>query len=532
MKNSLIRFLEIFAIVLSLFESVFCTQAIAATFKYDHLNRILCIGYTSGATIEYTYDAFGNRTTYFATAAGTTSSESLAVASGSGRELVVTKPAGAGANYDWYRNGVKIGNTKVPRLSLSPFFPSNAGAYRVIIRETTGAISVVDLTVKLKGLSYESWLQFKEGAAATPKIPGLAKMDSARKDGVENLLKYAFGKGPKEPAYAVLPAATWRGAGASQRLCIKFRRIIDPLDLRVKIEASADMNQWRDVTTLMSMVGTPTVAVDGLSEEVTYECPVTVSQSAAKDWRFLRIAVDGSTPEIEVLPSGGRSLVDGTGNQNLGSVVLGKSATARTFVIRNTGTANLTGLAITKNGSHPSDFVVTAPLKTTLSKNSSTTFTVIFKPTVKGKRTAALRIASNDLDENPFDINLTGTGATPAPEIDVQHPAKSSLVDGKASKSFGTVTIGKSSSAKSFTITNTGTANLTGLAIKKDGKHAADFTVTGPAKATLPPGASTTFKIVFKPSAKNARTAAIHIKSNDADENPFDIKLTGTGIPK
>jgi hypothetical protein len=35
--------------------------------------------------------------------------------------------------------------------------------------------------------------------------------------------------------------------------------------------------------------------------------------------------------------------------------------------------------------------------------------------------------------------------------------------------------------------------------------------------------------VTFKPKAKGNRNAAIHIRSNDADENPFDIKLTGLG---
>jgi hypothetical protein len=38
--------------------------------------------------------------------------------------------------------------------------------------------------------------------------------------------------------------------------------------------------------------------------------------------------------------------------------------------------------------------------------------------------------------------------------------------------------------------------------------------------------------VTFKPTAKGARIAAIHIKSNDADENPFDIDLAGQGGKK
>ena len=121
---------------------------------------------------------------------------------------------------------------------------------------------------------------------------------------------------------------------------------------------------------------------------------------------------------------------------------------------------------------------------------------------------------------------------TPAPagaEIAVAQPATTSLVDGKSKKSFGTVKVSRSGSAKTFTITNFGSSKLTGLAITKTGQQKDDFVVSAPAKTSLLPGSSTTFKVTFKPKAKGTRESAIHIKSNDSNENPFDIKLTGQG---
>jgi hypothetical protein len=116
------------------------------------------------------------------------------------------------------------------------------------------------------------------------------------------------------------------------------------------------------------------------------------------------------------------------------------------------------------------------------------------------------------------------------PEITIKQPIGSNLVDGIAKRSFGTVKLGKSGKTKIFTIKNTGSANLLDLAITRDGNHAMDFIVTGPENSYLPPGASTTFKVKFKPTAKGTRKAAIHVKSNDKNENPFDIKLSGMGV--
>lgn len=115
------------------------------------------------------------------------------------------------------------------------------------------------------------------------------------------------------------------------------------------------------------------------------------------------------------------------------------------------------------------------------------------------------------------------------PEIVVEQPAGSGLVDGKAKRAFGTVKVGRVSAAKVFTIRNSGGAALSGLAVSKNGTHARDFITTAPLKTRLLPGESTTFKVTFKPGAKGTRNAAVHIKSNDANEDPFDIAVSGLG---
>ena len=115
------------------------------------------------------------------------------------------------------------------------------------------------------------------------------------------------------------------------------------------------------------------------------------------------------------------------------------------------------------------------------------------------------------------------------PDIAVEQPVGSSMVDGTAKRSFGTVTIGESA-IRTFTIRNEGTTVLKNLAITKNGINAAEFTISSPFRTTLKPGASTTFKVTFSPKAAGTRSAAIHIASNDPDEKPFDIKLGGEGV--
>ena len=56
------------------------------------------------------------------------------------------------------------------------------------------------------------------------------------------------------------------------------------------------------------------------------------------------------------------------------------------------------------------------------------------------------------------------------------------------------------------------------------------FTLTSGPAALLNSGTATTFTLRFAPATAGFKTAAIHIASNDADENPFDIILTGRGV--
>lgn len=116
-----------------------------------------------------------------------------------------------------------------------------------------------------------------------------------------------------------------------------------------------------------------------------------------------------------------------------------------------------------------------------------------------------------------------------APEIAVEQPFNANIPDG-GTKSFGNRAVGTNTSLNFF-IKNTGTADLTGLTITKDGTDAAMFTITAsPTAPVSGPNGNTAFTVRFTPTSVGPKTAAIHIASNDLDEDPFDITLTGTGV--
>jgi hypothetical protein len=233
-------------------------------------------------------------------------------------------------------------------------------------------------------------------------------------------------------------------------------------------------------------------------------------------------------PEISVEQN--VRLVDGQSAVDFGSHTTGSAPAAKTFTIRNEGSADLTAIAVSiVSGSGAGYFTLGSPGVTQLAPGDSTSFTAAFNPKTKGYWTAALMIYSNDDDEGEFNLTLSGRATEAVPEIAVEQPKGRSLKDGNT-KSFGRIKVGKAGSSKVFAIRNLGSGALKGLVIRKSGKHAKDFSVTKPARTSLAPNGSTTFKVTFKPKAKGKRNAFIQIISNDADENPFDIKLSGFGI--
>lgn len=115
-----------------------------------------------------------------------------------------------------------------------------------------------------------------------------------------------------------------------------------------------------------------------------------------------------------------------------------------------------------------------------------------------------------------------------SPEIDVREDGVK-LADGKAKSDFGSVKTGRKSGAKTYKITNKGKASLKNIKVTTGGTKPGDFLITKPTAASLAPGKSTSFTVTFKPTGKGIRNAALKIASNDANENPFDVKLTGVG---
>ncbi len=139
------------------------------------------------------------------------------------------------------------------------------------------------------------------------------------------------------------------------------------------------------------------------------------------------------------------------------------------------------------------------------------------------------------VDDYDGDLRPSGTptvGADQQPFADISVVRFSALVDGVGSVNFGKVAAGTGSNMQTFTLTNSGNVDLTGLVVSLDGANAPDFSVGTLGSTNLPVGTgSTTFTVTFTPYSLGVSNAAIHITSNVSGMRiPFDIALTGTGV--
>jgi uncharacterized repeat protein (TIGR01451 family) len=255
----------------------------------------------------------------------------------------------------------------------------------------------------------------------------------------------------------------------------------------------------------------------------------------------------GLAPEIEILGNGaviadGDATPSTADHTDFGSLEVAGGTQDYTFTIRNSGNSALilSGSPIVQvTGAHASDFTVTAqPASSTVASGGGTvTFTVRFNPSAAGLRSAEITVANNDLDENPYNFSVQGTGTT-SPEIDIRGNGVS-IVDGDATPSasdstdFGSGDILTYRITRTYSIANTGSGdlNLTGTPrVEIGGANAGDFLVSAqPSAAIVTAGGSLTFQVTFDPTLTGLRQATVTLYNSDSNENPYNFSIQGTG---
>jgi hypothetical protein len=195
---------------------------------------------------------------------------------------------------------------------------------------------------------------------------------------------------------------------------------------------------------------------------------------------------------------------------------VGSTSDAQAETVTNPGPGPLAISTVHIAGQQADDFAegMACPVSPdTLAAGASCEIYVSFTPHGGGARNAELVIGDN-APSGTQEVPLTGTGLS-APQVSLS----------ANSLSFGSQTLGTTSSAQTVTVTNTGGGPLSLDNIAASG----DFSQSG-CPASLAAGASCSLSVTFAPTAEGARTGTLTL-TDDAADSPQAVSLFGSGVP-
>ncbi|GEP44114.1 choice-of-anchor D domain-containing protein [Brevifollis gellanilyticus] len=173
---------------------------------------------------------------------------------------------------------------------------------------------------------------------------------------------------------------------------------------------------YANVASLGEIVGSQSAANPPVQSDAGWTSQVVVSAVV-------------SAPEIQV----------STTSMGFGNVAVG-SNTSLNLIISNLGTADLT-LSAMLGGTHSTNFSHNT-VPATVAAGGQATVSVTFTPSAAGLRSATLQITSNDANESPLVVNLSGTGVLPATPAFTSEPASQLVLLGSPA-TFSATAIGQ-----------------------------------------------------------------------------------------
>jgi hypothetical protein len=235
-------------------------------------------------------------------------------------------------------------------------------------------------------------------------------------------------------------------------------------------------------------------------------------------------------PEIIVKSIDGNTLYpsNGTG-YGFGSQISGSVSSPATFMIHNEGTTTLLITSVSINDTTNYNLINSLD-GVSITAGNSAGFSLAYMPQAVGTHAAEVTIANNDSDEASYVLNITGEGtAAPQPEISVLQ-AGGDYTSNTTVYDYGDVLANPTTPPQVvFEIKNTGTADLSISGIVLNDLTNYSF-ADGTTSATLVSGQSMYKTITFDPLSTGIMNAELSIYSTDSDENPFILKITGTGV--
>ncbi|MBL7781939.1 MAG: choice-of-anchor D domain-containing protein [Saprospiraceae bacterium] len=292
------------------------------------------------------------------------------------------------------------------------------------------------------------------------------------------------------------------------------------------------------------------------NETLTITVPINGDQEVELDESFYVNLGAISNPAV--------TLQDG---QGIGTILNNDAATVSiNDVSMNEGNSGTTIFTFTLTLSHAVNTSLSVVFNTANNTATSGDYvtnssTVTFNGTAGETKTVQITV-NGDTDFEPdetFFVNLSSLSAggravtisdnqalgtilnddpLPVPEMDVQGNGNP-IADGATTvattnnTNFGTVCIGGTPVTRTFTILNTGFADLILDGMPRVGLtgHTSDFMVNLQPASPVSSLGSTTFTITFSPTASGTRSVTVSIENNDSNEDPYTFVLEGMAFP-
>lgn len=285
-------------------------------------------------------------------------------------------------------------------------------------------------------------------------------------------------------------------------------------------------------------LGIASIAASGVGFSSSHNCPATLAANASctisVTFAPATVAAYAGSVAIASTAAGSPHSVGLTGSGvaptptapvatlspvavDFGMLSLNTSSTTRTVKLTNSGNAPLSVAGWGLSGANPGDFSQssTCPPGSTLNPGATCDVAVRFTPTATGARLATVTLASNAAGSPAAELKGVGVVETTAALAQVS----------PTQMTFGRTRVGKTSSARTVRVRNTGTTPLSISSVAATGDFTASTECT---TAPLAPGKTCEIKVVFKPSAPGTLSGELAVASNAAG-SPHAVKLSGVG---
>jgi phospholipase C len=184
---------------------------------------------------------------------------------------------------------------------------------------------------------------------------------------------------------------------------------------------------------------------------------------------------------------------------------VGSPSPAKTVTISNWNTTPLTVSKVSTTG----PFTATSACTKAVSQNRGCNVSVQFVPENSGTIAGTLTVTDTD-PSSPQTVKLTGVGKY--------------VTFGPTLLSFDGWAVGKSSTARTSTLTNHGSSELSISSIQATG----DYSQTNTCGSSLAPGGTCAINVTFSPTATGTRYGTVIVNDSDGS-SPQILNLTGQG---